>query len=63
MQDDAARVRAFAIDVFQDESIADDWLNTFNKALAARPKEILKTKGGAERVERLLTRIKHGVYS
>lgn len=58
-----ARIEAHAVDVFEDEAIAADWLKQPNRASGERPIDLLDTDAGTDRVERLLTRIEHGVYS
>lgn len=58
-----ATIEAQAADVFEDEQIAADWLKTPNRALDARPIDLLDSETGADQVERVLTRIEHGVYS
>jgi len=58
-----AKIRARAQEVFGDEAIAIDWLKTENQVLGSSPIEQLDTEIGANHVERILTRIEHGVYS
>lgn len=58
-----ARIEAYAAEVFEDEDLAADWLNTPNRALGEKPIDLLDTDAGTGRVERLLTRIEYGVYS
>jgi len=58
-----ASIETQASDVFEDEAMATDWLKTPNRALNARPIDLLDSEVGAERVKRLLTRIEYGVYS
>jgi len=58
-----AKIRARAQEVFGDEAIAIDWLKTENRVLGSSPIEQLDTEIGADHVERILTRIEHGVYS
>lgn len=58
-----AKIEAQATEVFEDEAIATDWLKTPNRALDARPIDLLDSDAGADRVERILTRIEYGVYS
>jgi uncharacterized protein (DUF2384 family) len=43
--------------------VAADWLKTPNRALGVRPLDLLDTEAGTDAVDRLLTRIEHGVYS
>jgi len=51
-------------EVFEDKDIALDWVRRPNKALLGmRPIDILDTDAGVERVDEVLTRIEHGVYS
>jgi putative toxin-antitoxin system antitoxin component (TIGR02293 family) len=58
-----AKITARAIAVLADEATAVDWLKRPNRALAAKPIELLDTEAGADMVERILTRIEYGVYS
>lgn len=58
-----ARIEAQATEIFEDEAVATDWLKTPNRALDARPIDLLDSEAGADRVERILTRIEYGVYS
>ncbi len=58
-----AKIQARAAEVFDDEDIAVDWLKAQNRALGDRPINLLDTEAGTDMVERVLTRIEHGVYS
>ena len=59
-----ARVYAHASQVFEDEDEAAGWFKDPNVALGGkRPLELLDTDIGTQRVDALLTRIRHGVYS
>lgn len=58
-----AKVYARAIEVFEDEAVALDWLKSKNRALGDVPLMLLDTEAGTDMVERVLTRIEHGVYS
>ncbi|SCZ66496.1 type II RES/Xre toxin-antitoxin system antitoxin [Thiohalomonas denitrificans] len=58
-----AKVETRAAEVFDDEDVAIDWLKSPNRALGATPISLLDTEAGQEMVERVLTRIEHGVYS
>ena len=58
-----AKVYARAIEVFDDEDVALDWLKSKNRALDEIPLMLLDTEAGTDRVARILTRIEHGVYS
>lgn len=58
-----AKVYARAIEVFEDEAVALDWLKSKNRALGDVPLMLLDTEAGTDMVERILTRIEHGVYS
>ena len=58
-----AKITARATEVLLDEDTAVDWLKSPNRALAAKPIELLDTEAGADMVERVLTRIEYGVYS
>lgn len=58
-----ARIEARASDVFENAQVAADWLKTPNRALGVRPLDLLDTEAGTDTVDRLLTRIEHGVYS
>ncbi|MBE0448838.1 MAG: DUF2384 domain-containing protein [Actinobacteria bacterium] len=49
--------------VFLDESIADDWLHSYNSLLNAKPVELLCSDEGMSKVLLVLSRIQHGVYS
>lgn len=50
--------------VFEDEKAAGDWLRTEQIGLGgAKPLELAKTTQGYQEVEKLLTRIDHGVYA
>jgi putative toxin-antitoxin system antitoxin component (TIGR02293 family) len=58
------RVMARAEESLGDEAKAARWLRKPNRALAGRrPIDLLESDIGARMVERLLTRIEHGVYS
>jgi putative toxin-antitoxin system antitoxin component (TIGR02293 family) len=59
-----ARVYAHATEVFETEDDARDWLKDPNRALGRkRPLDLLDTDIGVQKVDALLTRIQHGVYS
>jgi len=58
-----AKIYARAIEVFEDEAVALDWLKSKNRALGDVPLMLLDTEAGTDMVERVLTRIEHGVYS
>jgi putative toxin-antitoxin system antitoxin component (TIGR02293 family) len=58
-----AKITARATEVLSDQATAVDWLKSPNRALAAKPIELLDTEAGADMVERVLTRIEYGVYS
>lgn len=51
-------------EVFDDKDVALDWVSRPNKALLGmKPIDILDTDAGVERVDEVLTRVEHGVYS
>lgn len=53
-----------ATEVFEEEKAAGDWLRTEQIGLSgAKPLELAKTTQGFQEVEKLLTRIDHGVYA
>ncbi len=58
-----AKLEARAVEVFDDPATALDWLKRPNRALGETPLHLLDTEAGADMVERVLTRIEHGVYS
>jgi putative toxin-antitoxin system antitoxin component (TIGR02293 family) len=58
-----AKIQSKAVEVFQDKEVAVDWLKRPNRALGDIPLQLLDTEAGADMVERVLTRIEHGVYS
>lgn len=58
-----AKVLVHANDIFQNESIALDWLKSSNRVLGDTPLSLLDTEAGTDMVERVLERIAHGVYS
>jgi putative toxin-antitoxin system antitoxin component (TIGR02293 family) len=58
-----AKVYARAVEVFDNEDVALDWLKSNNRALGDVPLMLLDTEAGTDMVERILTRIEHGVYS
>ncbi len=58
-----AKIQARAVEVFNDEEIAVDWLKAPNRALGEKPLNLLDTEAGTDMVERVLTRIEQGVYS
>lgn len=57
-----AKIYARANEVFEDEDVALDWLKSTNRALGDVPLMLLDTEAGTDMVERVLTRIEHGVY-
>ena len=58
------RVRAHALRVFEDISLADEWLRSANPALRdERPMDMARTDVGAREVEGVLGRLEHGVYA
>jgi putative toxin-antitoxin system antitoxin component (TIGR02293 family) len=57
-----AKVYARANEVFENEDVALDWLKARNRALGDVPLMLLDTEAGTDMVERVLTRIEHGVY-
>jgi putative toxin-antitoxin system antitoxin component (TIGR02293 family) len=58
-----AKIGVRAEEVFADKEIAHDWLRSYNRALGAKPMDLLDTQAGAEEIENVLGRIEHGVYS
>lgn len=58
-----AKIEARTVEVFGEAEMANDWLKSLNRALGAAPLDLLDTEAGTEQVERILTRIEHGVYS
>ncbi|MCU7933770.1 MAG: DUF2384 domain-containing protein [Candidatus Thiodiazotropha sp. (ex Dulcina madagascariensis)] len=58
-----AKIESLAETVFGEQAAANDWLQSPNRALGARPLDLLDTEAGTEQVERVLARIEHGVYS
>jgi len=59
-----ARVVAYALTVFKDQHKATTWLQRPNRALQQHaPIDLLDTDIGTQRVETILIRIHHGVYS
>ncbi len=58
-----AKIEARAVEVFEDEEIAANWLKSPNRALGGKPISLLDTEAGTDMVERVLTRIEYGVYS
>lgn len=58
-----AKIQARATEVFEDKDTAVDWLKSDNRALGDKPLNLLDTEAGTDLVERVLTRIEHGVYS
>ncbi len=58
-----ARIFAHAVEVFESEERARDWLETENRALGGRkPRELLDTDIGAQEVDGVLGRIEHGIF-
>ncbi|WP_018649397.1 MULTISPECIES: MbcA/ParS/Xre antitoxin family protein [unclassified Thioalkalivibrio] len=57
------RIREKAASVFDTQEIVDDWMCTENLVLGDAPINLLDTEEGADRVEVILGRIEHGVYS
>lgn len=59
-----ARIAALATEVLEDEGRAVGWLKRPQIGLGGRtPLSLLTTDAGCVEVERLLTRIEHGVYA
>ena len=59
-----ARIGARALEVFENDASARNWLKRPNRALGgAVPFEMLDTDAGTEQVDEVLTRIDYGVYS
>ena len=59
-----ARIGARALEVFENDASARNWLKRPNRALGgAVPLEMLDTDAGTEQVDEVLTRIEYGVYS
>jgi putative toxin-antitoxin system antitoxin component (TIGR02293 family) len=59
-----AKIYSQAIDTFENEDLALEWLNKPQTALGGRiPIEMLETTAGQKLVGDLLTRIDYGVYS
>ena len=53
-----------AVEVFEDEQLAREWLKAPQRALGGeKPLEYADTGPGAREVERVLTRIAHGVFT
>ncbi|WP_020146600.1 MbcA/ParS/Xre antitoxin family protein [Thioalkalivibrio sp. ALJ15] len=59
----STRIREKAASVFDTQEIVDDWMCTENLVLGDAPINLLETEEGADRVEAILGRIEHGVYS
>ena len=60
----SARLFSLALDVFEDNAAATEWLKSPQRALGnAIPLELATTDIGARDVEALLGRIEHGVYT
>ncbi len=57
------RIREKAASVFDNQEIVDDWMCTENLLLGDAPINLLETEEGADRVEAILGRSEHGVYS
>lgn len=58
------KIRAYAIEVLQSKTFADNWLNTPKSELDQKsPSDFLVTPKGAEIVKAMLGRIEYGVYS
>jgi Protein of unknown function (DUF2384) len=58
------RVRAYAMEVFEDEAMAEEWLHCPNPALDnQRPLALAESEEGEKRVMVTLGRIEHGVFS
>ncbi|WP_018937360.1 MULTISPECIES: MbcA/ParS/Xre antitoxin family protein [unclassified Thioalkalivibrio] len=57
------RIREKATALFEDPEIADRWMCTRNRALGDAPINLLETVKGTEKVETVLHRIEHGVFS
>lgn len=58
-----ARIFAHALDVFESEDRARDWLESENRALGGqRPIELLDTDAGSQEVDDVLGRIEHGIF-
>lgn len=59
-----ARIYAHALEVFESEDDAKGWFKDQVRALGGRrPLDLLDTDMGVGRVDAVLTRIQHGVYS
>ncbi|MGH6916295.1 MAG: antitoxin Xre/MbcA/ParS toxin-binding domain-containing protein [Geminicoccaceae bacterium] len=58
------RVRLYAVEVFEDEEDAKEWLHRPNPALdGQRPIVMAETEEGEKLVRMALGRIDHGVYT
>ena len=58
------RVRSYALEVFEDEEDAKEWLNQPNPALdGERPIALAETEEGERLVRIALGRIEHGVHT
>jgi putative toxin-antitoxin system antitoxin component (TIGR02293 family) len=58
------RIRAYAVEVFEDEEDAKEWLNRPNPALdGERPIIVAESEEGEKLVRTALGRIDHGVYT
>jgi Antitoxin Xre/MbcA/ParS C-terminal toxin-binding domain len=59
-----AELTNLAADVFEDRPEARRWMDSPLHALGGRtPRDLCRTKTGAEQVRQLLGRIEHGVFS
>ncbi len=59
-----ARLYDKALEVFEDEEAAEKWLKEPARGLGGViPLEYAKTELGAQEIEKLLSRIEHGVFS
>jgi putative toxin-antitoxin system antitoxin component (TIGR02293 family) len=59
-----ARVLAKAVQLFGDNKMAVDWLKTPRRGLGGKiPLDLMETEAGAQEVEDLIGRLRHGVIS
>lgn len=57
------RITQQAIDLFEDEGVAKQWLSTPKDSLQGQtPLEVMTTDAGVKRVEQILYRAEYGVY-
>lgn len=57
---DLIAIKKIALEVFNTEKMANQWLNSFNSSIGDTPISILNTQNGVDEVKKILSAIAYG---